>query len=92
MSSEAMTLTFQDVLRGAAQGRPAVLRIAMRRGEALSIPASRRHIRVLAGTAWISQGGTDVVLRTRGCVKIRRRMDSAVVSPVGEEALLFEVW
>ncbi len=92
MSSEAMTLTFQDVLRGAAQGRPAVLRIAMRRGEALSIPASRRHIRVLAGTAWISQGGKDLVLRGRGCMKIRRRTDAAVVSSLGQEGLLFEVW
>jgi hypothetical protein len=92
MSSADITLAFEDVLRGAASGRPAVLRLALRRGEALRIPASRRHIRVLAGTAWVSQAGEDLLVGESRCLGIRRRGDAAVVSPVGGEGLLFEVW
>ncbi len=91
MSSADITLAFEDVLRGSAGARPAVLRLAMRRGEALKIPATRRQISVLTGIAWVSQAGEDMLVGARGCLEILRGKDAAVVSPVGGDGLLIEV-
>ncbi len=91
MSSADIAFAFDDMLRGTARARPAALRLALRRGEALKIPAVGRHINVLAGTAWVSQAGEDRVVEARGCLEILRGKDAAVVSPLGQDGLLIEV-
>jgi hypothetical protein len=85
-----MSLAFADILRDARIARPSVLRIALRRGEVLRLPALR-HLRVLSGTAWISLAGTDHVVGPGRCFGLGRAHDFAVVSPAGDDALLFEV-
>ncbi len=91
MSSADIAFAFNDMLRGTARARPAVLRLALRSGEALKIPAVGRRINVLAGTAWVSQAGKDFLVPARRCLEIQRSKDAAVVSPVGPQGLLIEV-
>ena len=91
MSSADIAFAFEDMLRVTAHARPAVLRLALRSGEALKIPAVGRHVNVLAGTAWISQAGKDIVVPARRCLQVEGSKDAAVVSPVGREGLLIEV-
>ena len=85
------------VLNEALQACPvgaasASLRLALYPGEVLRIPRSVRHARVLAGTAWITLGGRDVVLGRGESADLWITRDAALVSGVGVEALLFELW
>jgi hypothetical protein len=81
--------------RGATAGRslsePAPLRIVLYRGETLRVPRGLSDARVLAGTAWLSADGKDTVLRAGERAELRRTRDAAVVSAVGEEALLIQL-
>jgi hypothetical protein len=91
MSSAEITLGFQEMLQQTRGARPAVLRLALRRGEAVRIPPRRRRLHVLAGTAWVSQAGEDVILESGMAMAARPDRDPAVVSAVGTGMLLLEV-
>jgi hypothetical protein len=90
MNSE-LTLAFQDIERNAGLS---VLRLALCRGEALRIPRSRKGLRVLSGTAWVTIDGDDILLQRGDAIELdgRLRGARAVVSVVDGETLLFEAW
>jgi hypothetical protein len=92
MSTAEMTLLFKGMEHGGARGQsdPA-LRLVLLQGEVLRVPPTRGTLRVLSGTAWISQDGEDILLCRDQFIDIARRSDPPVVSGIGREPLLFEV-
>jgi len=93
MITENISCTFKEVARAASfDYTPAALRLALCPGEALTLPKSRRNLRVLSGNAWISRDGRDMILDSSQQVRLPVSRDVAVISPVGLGALLFEVW
>jgi hypothetical protein len=94
MSSTDLSFVVQNAARAvsASEQRP-VLRIALYAGELARIPNARRHIHVLSGTAWISGNGKDRVAARGSCEGLHGgRRDVQLVSGLGPEPLLFEVW
>ncbi len=93
MSSADIALVFSTAARGvrATESRP-VLRLALYPGELLRIPRARKHLHVLAGTAWISRAGRDTIASRGACVQLAGTRDAALVSGIGNKPLLFEVW
>jgi hypothetical protein len=93
MSSADSALISQNATRGApaTESRP-ILRIALYPGELLRIPRARRHLHVLSGAAWISAAGQDEVVSQGSCLDLARSRHPALVSGLGDQPLLFEVW
>jgi len=93
MSSADIAMVFRGSARGvrATEARP-VLRIALYAGELVRVPGSRSHLHVLSGTAWISANARDRVAGRGECVSLDGSRDVALVSGLGTEPLLFEVW
>lgn len=68
------------------------LRLTLVRGETLSLPRKARSLRVLSGSAWITVEGQDIVLGRQESLDILPGLPVAtVVSPLGSEALSFEI-
>ncbi|MGO9409215.1 MAG: hypothetical protein ACLQCB_00540 [Spirochaetia bacterium] len=93
MSGADISMIFQNAARGVAakEARP-VLRLALLPGELLRIPRARRHVHVLSGTAWISECVRDVVADRGACVGLSRSRHPVLVSSLGAQPLLFEIW
>ena len=93
MSTFDSTLIFQDAARGikTTEERP-VLRFALYPGELLRIPRGTSHVHVLSGTAWISAKSADSVAGRGACIGLPKGRDAALISGLGGEPLLFEVW
>ncbi|HVO38361.1 MAG TPA: hypothetical protein VMV03_04955 [Spirochaetia bacterium] len=93
MSSADIAMVFQGAARSvrATESRP-VLRIALYQGELVRIPRGRKHLHVLSGTAWISANACDRVAERGACISLAECRDAALVSGLGAEPLLFEVW
>ena len=93
MSSVDIAAIFQNAARGVAakESRP-VVRIALLPGELLRVPRARGHLRVLSGTAWISECARDVVAERGSCVALARSRHPALVSGAGNQPLLLEIW
>ncbi|MGA2612055.1 MAG: hypothetical protein ABSG38_01205 [Spirochaetia bacterium] len=92
-----MNVDIAFVLRSVAKNVPArpsrrVLRFALYLGELLRVPRDRQHLHVLSGTAWISAAGRDIVAPLGSCVKLVRSRYPALVSGLGGQPLLFEIW
>ena len=69
-----------------------LLCFALYSGELLRIPRDRQHLHVLSGTAWISVAGRDIVVSHGSCAKLVRSRYPALVSGLGGQPLLFEIW
>jgi len=76
---------------GSAESTDAPLRVVLVEGEALRLPRSRTSIRVLAGSAWITQRGEDRFLMAGEAMTATAGPDRAVVSALGAQPLLLEV-
>ncbi len=76
---------------GTVGSADAPLRVVLVQGEALRLPRSRPSIRVLAGSAWITQCGEDRVLMAGEGMTAAVCADRAVVSALGAQPLLLEV-
>jgi hypothetical protein len=76
---------------GSSQSTDAPLRVVLVEGEALRLPRSRASIRVLAGSAWITQRGDDRFLKAGEAMTAAAGADCAVVSALGTQPLLLEV-
>ena len=61
-------------------------------GELLRIPRDSQRLDVLSGTAWITAAGTDVIVPPGSCAKLIRTRNPALVSALGGEPLLLEIW
>ncbi len=93
MSSADIGMIFQTAARGiTATDTRRILRIALLPGELVRVPRSHKHLHVLSGTAWISDNARDVVADRGACVGLSRSRNSALVSGVGGQPLLLEIW
>ena len=75
----------------AAAAQSAPLRLVLLAGEVVRVPRGRRAIRSLAGTAWVTAGGSDIILCAGQEHALQGVPDHAVVSGVGTQPLLLEV-
>ena len=102
MGAGAMTdLAFDGISRfargvGAGVGGEAFdgappLRIALNYREELRLPRRAKSLRLLSGTAWVSMGGNDHVLCAGDCLAVMRPKGGALISPLREGAILFEI-
>jgi len=93
MSSLDISILLRGMNRDADASRSATpLRLVLCAGEVSRLP--RRpgmHVRVLAGTAWITQSGDDLVLSAGHSAALAAPRDIPLIGAVGSEALLFEV-
>jgi hypothetical protein len=71
--------------------RAAAMRLALFPGEALRLPRACRGVCVWAGKAWLSQAGRDVRLGPGEALTLAPGRDPAVVSALGDWALILEL-
>jgi hypothetical protein len=92
MSSLDISLSLNGIERRAVVGSSTTpLRIVLCAGETIRLPRRAARITVLSGTAWVTEGGRDLVLASGGSVEIGAAADSPIISAVGTEALLLEL-
>ena len=75
-----------------ARESPRILRIALSSGELHRIVRGVRHVRVLAGAAWITEDGRDMIGTLGSCIQLTTARHPTLVSGLGGQPLLFEVW
>ncbi len=90
MSNAELALVMNGLGR-TAPGKASVLRVVLLSGDALRIPRPSSHLRVLTGTAWVSQGGKDRILEAGQCYKVRSMADCAIVSGLKGEPVVVEI-
>ena len=91
MSTLDLSLFMNGVGRGAARPADSALRMVLLEGEALTLPLSLLRVRVVSGTAWITQQGEDKLLPEGEALTLSADADRAVISPIGTVPLLFEM-
>lgn len=93
MSTIDISLLLNGVGRGAADAgsTSAPLRVVLVDGEALKLPPGSALLRVLTGTAWVSQAGLDLFLPAGELFRLVPAGDAAVISPLGGVPLLLEI-
>ncbi len=91
MSTFDLSMMMNGVQRGPARPQDSALRMVLVEGEALRLPLSGLRVRVLSGTAWITQSGVHTLLKEGGAFNLTAATDRAVISPLGNVPLLFEV-
>ena len=92
MSSESALILQNAARRVPASDSRRLLCFALCSGELLRAPRGKQHLQVLSGTAWISVAGRDIVVSHGSCVKLVRTRYPTLVSGLGSQPLLFEVW
>ena len=90
MSTIDFALVLNGLDRGVARSPDSPLRVVLVEGEALRLPRTCLRLRVLSGTAWVSQDGADVFVQAEGTFA-PCGSDAAVVSPLGALPLLLEI-
>jgi len=90
MSNAELALVMNGLGR-TAPGKVPVLRVVLLSGDALRIPRLSSHLRVLTGTAWVSQGGKDRIIEAGQCYKVPAGRDRPIVSGLRGEPLLVEM-
>jgi hypothetical protein len=69
-----------------------MLRLMLGRNEVFRLPATSRGIEVVAGTAWVTVNGRDIFLTSRERLWLPSRRDSALISALGRNPLILEVF
>jgi len=69
-----------------------MLRFALYSGELYRLPRGMRNVQILSGTAWISVQREDVLAKRGSKVQLALSAIPALISGLGREPLLFEVW
>jgi len=93
MTSTDIALILQNTARrDSVRESRCVLRFALCSGELVRIPRGTRHLHVLSGTAWISVAARDIVAPFGSCAKLVRSRHPALVSGLGGQPLLIEIW
>ncbi len=77
--------------RALTRGADAPLRVVLVEGEALRLPRGTTQMRVLTGSAWISQAGRDSFVQAGERFHPAGGRDPAVLSPLGRVPLLVEM-
>jgi hypothetical protein len=92
MSTIDLSLLLTGSERNALIGTgPTPLRVVLLAGEVLRMPRARASLRVISGTAWITRGGSDIVLSQGEAKTFGASRESAVISALGALPLLVEV-
>jgi hypothetical protein len=91
MSTIDVGLLLNGVPRGAVGGSNSPLRVVLVEGEALRLPRKSAVMRVLSGTAWVSQAGLDTLVQAGERFAPADGADPAVISPLGRVPLLLEM-
>ncbi len=91
MSTIDVGLLLNGVERGVTRASGSPLRVVLVAGEALKLPRGTAALRVLSGTAWVSQAGLDMFLEAEQSFRPAADPDAAVVSPLGPVPLLVEM-
>lgn len=73
-----------------SQGRAVIARLVVFTGEVYRLPAECRGLRVIAGKAWITYGGRDIVLKRCERTMLERPDDLALLSALGASPLVVE--
>ena len=66
-------------------------RMSLSDREAFTLPRQVRFVRVLSGTAWVSIGREDVVIRPQETLYLTQRQPGAIVTALGKQRLEFEM-
>jgi hypothetical protein len=91
MSTIDVGLLLNGVPRGSAGCSNSPLRVVLVEGEALRLPRESAVLRVLSGTAWVSQAGLDTLVQAGERFAQVCGADPAVISPLGRVPLLLEM-
>jgi Protein of unknown function (DUF2917) len=91
MSTIDVGLLLNGVGRDAMRSADSTLRVVLVEGEALKLPRSSVLLRVLSGSAWVSQAGRDTFLQAGERFHPADGRDDIVVSPLGPVPLLLEM-
>jgi hypothetical protein len=91
MSTLDLAFMLRSVEGGAVGRLRCPLRMVLMQGEAMALPLTRLRLRILWGTAWISQAGRDSLLQPRDSFDVCASPDRAVISGVGSLPLCFEM-
>ena len=67
------------------------LRVTLFPGETLRVPPSCRRLAVWAGSAWVTYRGDDLRLLSGEGMAMNGKKDAAVVSALGDFALVLEL-
>ena len=86
-----MSDTTIAVNQGATRETAGVRCLTVERGAVYRVPRAYGRLRVRAGTAWVTEGGRDLILG-RGEYAHFGHRDSALVSAAAGQRLLIELW
>jgi hypothetical protein len=67
------------------------LRLILYKNEIFHLPQACQEIRVLAGCAWLTLDGQDIILTRGDQLWLAKNRDFALVSALGQNPLIFEV-
>ena len=63
----------------------------LEKSEVFRIPSSCKELHILAGAAWITIAGRDIVLTSGGKVSLDPKKDCAILSALGNKPVSLEV-
>jgi hypothetical protein len=63
----------------------------LEKSEVFRIPSACKELHILAGTAWITVAGRDIVLTTGEKVSLETKKDRAILSALGNKSVSVEV-
>ena len=69
-----------------------MLRLMLRHNEVLRLPAASRGIAVVVGIAWVTVNGRDIFLASGERLWLPSRRDSVLISALGRNPLILEVF
>lgn len=61
------------------------------KSEVFRIPSSCKELHILAGTAWVTVAGRDIVLTSGEKVSLDPKKDCAILSALGNKPVILEV-
>ncbi len=67
------------------------LRLVLCAGELHRMRPPHTHLRVVFGTAYVSQGGRDIIVAAGDCATLDASADVALVSGLGKQPLIVEL-
>ena len=67
------------------------LRLVLCAGELHRMRPPHTHVRVVFGTAYVSQGGRDIIVAAGECMTIDDAADAALISGLGKQPLIVEL-
>ncbi|MBW4565386.1 MAG: hypothetical protein KME32_30745 [Mojavia pulchra JT2-VF2] len=65
--------------------------LTLNQNQSLRIPQLIDEVQVLSGGAWITVAGQDIILTNQEITSIPQSKDGAIISPISQEPLVFEL-